>query len=64
MFILAVVKYISSEEINIEMMMSGGSNAEMTDRMYKNENYKKSATIWLNFLNSRGFLELLMKKDE
>lgn len=65
MFILAVVKYSSSEEISIELIMAAGNNQEMLDRMYKNENFKEAATIWLKFFDSRGFLEALMiKKDE
>ena len=55
MFILFVVKYDSPEEINIEMMMTGGGDdPNMMDRIYNNENYKAALKAWLPFLNRRG----------
>lgn len=58
MFILFVVKYDSPEEINIEMMMTGGGDdPNMMDRIYNNENYKAALKAWLPFLNRRGFLD-------
>jgi len=63
MFILFVVKYDSSEEINIEMIMASGDNPEMINRIYNNDNYKKALKLWLPFLNKRGFLDTMIAAD-
>lgn len=63
MFILFIVKYDSHEEISIENMMTGGADANMLDRVYNNELYKKAIKLWLPFLNKRGFLDTLIVDD-
>lgn len=60
--ILFVVKYSSNEEINMEIIMSGG-DASMIDRIYNNENYKKAVKSWLPFLDERGFLDTLIEPN-
>lgn len=64
MFILFVVKYDAPEEIDLQTMMMGGENPDMYRRIYYNENYKKAITLWLPFLNKRGFLDTLIKPEE
>ncbi|CRL03776.1 CLUMA_CG016261, isoform B [Clunio marinus] len=63
MFILFVVKYDSNEEISIESIMTGGSDEGMFERIYRNDNYKKSLKLWLSFLNDRGYLDSLIIKS-
>lgn len=60
---MAIVKYESTEEINLENLMMGDDNSEAFDRIYKNENYKKALKLWLPLLNSRGYLDTLIKKE-
>lgn len=64
MFITAFVKYNSSKEIDLADMISGPENPEMLERLYNNEHFKKALTLWLPFLNKRGFLDALLKRDE
>lgn len=63
MFILFVVKYDSPEEILMENLLMGGDNPEMYQRVYYNDIYKKAVTLWLPFLNNRGFLDTLLKSE-
>lgn len=62
--ILFVVKYNSAEEITIETMMTGSNDPDIMDRVYKNDNYKKAVTMWLPFMNKRGFLDTLLKEEK
>lgn len=62
MFILFIVKNDSPEEINIERMMKGST--EVLHRIYNGAAYKKSVKLWMNFLNKRGFLDILIVDDE
>lgn len=62
MFILLVVKYDSQEEMSIETMMMGGEDPEFYKRIYYNDLFKKAVTLWLPFLNKRGFLDTLIKE--
>lgn len=62
MFILFVVKYDSAEEINMEMIISGGDEA-MLERIYNNDNYKKAIKLWLPFMDKRGFLDSMILQD-
>lgn len=64
MFILFVVKNSSSEEINLEMMMTGGDITNMLDRVYNDPNYTKAVKLWLPFLNERGLLDALIEKPK
>lgn len=64
MFILFVVKYDSPEEISIETMMMGGDDPDMYQRIYYNDCFKKAVTLWLPFLNKRGFLDTLIKPEK
>lgn len=64
MFILFVVKYDSPEEILIETLLMGGDDPEMFHRVYYNDIYKKAVTLWLPFLNKRGFLDTLLKSED
>jgi hypothetical protein len=61
---MAIVKYDSAEEISLENLMTGDDNPEAMDRIYNNENYKKAVKLWLPFLNDRGYLDQLVKKEE
>jgi hypothetical protein len=63
MFILFICKNDSSEEINLEKLM-GSDDPVMLEKIYNNENYKKSLKLWLPFLNKRGFLDTLVGKQE
>lgn len=60
MISLFAVKYESSEELSMEMIMSGG-DPEMIERIYNNGNYRKAIQQWLPFLDNRGFLDVLIK---
>ncbi|XP_037030222.1 uncharacterized protein LOC119070043 [Bradysia coprophila] len=62
MFILFVVKNDSSEEIDMETMMSG--DADTLHRFYNGDGYKKAAKLWLHFLNKRGFLDTLIVEEK
>lgn len=59
MFIMAIVKYDSNEEMNLEMIMAGGDEG-MFDRIYNNDNYKTAVKLWLPFMNERGFLDKMI----
>lgn len=63
MLVLFVCKYDSAEEMNMEHIMTGG-NAAMIQRIYNNETYKKALQKWLPFLNSRGYLDVLIKRKD
>jgi hypothetical protein len=62
MMILFIVKNDSSEELTLDQMM-GQDNQEMLFKVYNNENYQKALKLWLPFLNKRGFLDTMMKKE-
>ncbi len=62
MFILFVVKNDSSEEINMETMMTG--DTDILYRLYNAETYKKAVKLWMNFLNKRGFLDMLINEQK
>lgn len=57
------MKYNSSHEIDISDLISGEENPEMLERLYNNENFKKTMQLWLPFLNKRGFLDTMIKED-
>lgn len=60
MFIMAIVKYESAEEINLENLMMGDGDPKAMDRIYNNQNYKKAVKLWLPFLNDRGYFDKLL----
>lgn len=62
MFILFVVKNDSNEVLEIEKLMTT-EDPEMHQKIYNNENYMKSLKLWLPFLNKRGFLDTMYKKE-
>lgn len=65
MFILFIVKYESSEEINLEEMMKAESSDEdLYHRIYRNETYKKAVKTLLPFLDERGYLDVLLPSNE
>lgn len=59
MFPMFFVKYDSTEEMTVEILIYGGDEATM-DQIYNNENYKKAIKLWLPFLNYKGFLDRMM----
>ena len=64
MIILAMAKYESAEEINLERLLMDENNSELLKRFYNIENYKKALKLWLPFLNDRGFLDCLITKQK
>jgi hypothetical protein len=60
---MAIVKYESAEEINMENLMTGAEDPEMMNRIYNNENYKKAVKLWFPFLDKKGFMDKLIKKE-
>jgi hypothetical protein len=66
LFIMFVTKYESSEEMNLETMMSTESPPEFYHRIYRNETFKKAVKMWLPFLDERGYLDVMLptKKEE
>jgi hypothetical protein len=64
MFILFIVKYESSEEINLEDMMKAESaDEDIYIRIYRNETYKKAVKTLLPFLDARGYLDVLLPSE-
>lgn len=61
---LSIVKYDAVEEMDLQTMMTGSCNPEKYQKIFQNEIYKKAVTLWLPFLNKRGFLDALIKSDE
>lgn len=61
MMILSIVKYDSPEELNMEVIMAGGDNEDMQDRIYNGANFRNAVKLWLPFLEERGFLDKLIK---
>lgn len=59
--ILSIVKYDSPEELNMEVILSGGDDEAMKDRIYNGENFRKAVKLWLPFMEERGFLDKLIK---
>lgn len=63
LFVLFAVKNNTSEEINMEKVMTGPDDPVLMDRIYNNDNYKKAMKIWLPFMNKRGFLDSLLTQE-
>lgn len=56
------MKYSSSEDITLEMMLEETDErklSEMYERIYSNEILENAIKSWLPFLNERGFLDSL-----
>lgn len=64
MFVMFIVKNDSPEEMTLDQLMGGNDNPEMLHRVYHNETYKKALKTWFPFMNKRGFLDTMMKKQE
>lgn len=64
MFVMFIVKNDSPEEMTLDQILGGNDTAEMMHRVYHNETYKKALKTWLPFMNKRGFLDTMMKKQE
>lgn len=61
MFIMFVTKYESSEEINLEQIMTNADmDPTMFERVFYNENYKKALKMWLPFLDKKGYLDNML----
>lgn len=57
---LIVAKYDSNDDLNIERMLTGGSDTAVIAHIYSCPLYKKALTLWLPFLSRRGFLDTLI----
>jgi len=62
MFIMIVVKNEVTEELNIGEIMMGG-NDELLRKIFSEGSYKKALQSWLPFLNKRGYLDSVIKKE-
>lgn len=61
MLILFVAKFDSQEELNMENIMDPEKvNLEMLKNAFMNGTYCKALSLWLPFLNKRGFLDTLL----
>lgn len=62
MFILFICKYDDANVMSIDTVMNNDDEAarKMMKTIYRNKNYKKAVTLWLPFLNERGFLDTMI----
>lgn len=63
MFILFICKYDNAIVMSINTVMNNDDEGaqKMIKAIYRNENYKKAVTLWLPFLNERGFLDTVVR---
>lgn len=61
MFIMFVAKFDSNEELNMEDVMDPEKvNIEVMRNAFMNGTYRNALSLWLPFLNKRGFFDTLL----
>lgn len=59
MFVLALIKNDSAEDINVTTLLSSVNDPQKLEGIFNNNNFKKAAKLWLPFMNERGFLNAI-----
>lgn len=58
LFVLAIIKNDSTEEVTFGSLFVGLQKPEILELIFNNPNFRKALMLWLPFMDDRGFFSL------